>query len=84
MVPATGVEVSTPKIGDVVTFSYESFSRRDTPVNPIIYRTRSDVLWDDVVSVSERERSAISEGKRSKTMREEREMRNREKEEIIM
>eukprot|EP00026_Physarum_polycephalum_P001049 Phypoly_transcript_01050.p1 GENE.Phypoly_transcript_01050~~Phypoly_transcript_01050.p1 ORF type:complete len:906 (+),score=142.25 Phypoly_transcript_01050:476-3193(+) len=38
-----------PKIGDIVTFSYEDFSRKASPVNPNIYRIRTDVSWKDVV-----------------------------------
>lgn len=47
-VAAQNVQVEV-KTGDVVTFSYESNSRRDAPVNPTIYRVRTDLSWDDVV-----------------------------------
>jgi hypothetical protein len=37
-----------PKRGEVVTFTYDSF-KSGLPVNPVIYRSRSDVSWEDVV-----------------------------------
>lgn len=39
-----------PAIGDVVTFSFESQARKDIPVNPVVYRIRSDVAWEDIVN----------------------------------
>jgi hypothetical protein len=39
----------TLKRGDVVTFSYETLSRRAVPVNPEILRVRTDLTWIDVV-----------------------------------
>lgn len=39
-----------PKEGDIVTFTYESYSRRAVPVNPKIYRIRKDTNWEQVVS----------------------------------
>jgi hypothetical protein len=49
-VPATDVEVPTPLTGgDVVTFSFEANARRDLPVSPKIYRTRTDVSWEEIV-----------------------------------
>jgi hypothetical protein len=44
-----------PKVGDIVTFSYEDFSRKASPVNPNIYRIRADVSWKDVVRNFEEE-----------------------------
>jgi hypothetical protein len=49
-VPPEDVQVPTPTVGDVVSFSYEVHARRDTPVNPSIYRIRHDLLWDDVLN----------------------------------
>jgi hypothetical protein len=49
-VPATDVEIPTPRIGEVVTFSYETMARRDVPTNPRIYRIRKDLSWEDVVA----------------------------------
>lgn len=36
-------------IGDVVTFSYETFARKGEFVNPTIFQIRSDVTWPEVV-----------------------------------
>ena len=36
--------------GDIVTFSYEYHSKSAAPVNPIIYKVRTDITWEDVVS----------------------------------
>ena len=41
-----------PKQGDVVTFEYDSFSRAGLPVNPVIYRIRTDVEWEEIASQS--------------------------------
>jgi hypothetical protein len=48
-VPRENVQVTKMAIGDVVTFSFENYARRDLPVSPKIYRIRTDVSWDDVV-----------------------------------
>eukprot|EP00026_Physarum_polycephalum_P002627 Phypoly_transcript_02635.p1 GENE.Phypoly_transcript_02635~~Phypoly_transcript_02635.p1 ORF type:complete len:741 (+),score=93.71 Phypoly_transcript_02635:157-2379(+) len=48
-VPAQNVLIPTPKIGDVVTFSFDRSSRRELPVNPTITRVRTDLSWDDVL-----------------------------------
>ena len=37
------------KKGDVVTFSYDSFSRNSIPVNPKILRARRDLSWKEVL-----------------------------------
>ena len=36
--------------GDMVTFSYDTYSRREAPVNPKIQRVRTDMSWEDVVN----------------------------------
>lgn len=38
------------QVGDVVTFSCDSYSARGTPVNPHIFRVRFDLSWLDLVS----------------------------------
>lgn len=38
-----------PKKGDIVSISFDSFSRRALPTNPKIYRIRTDVSWQHVV-----------------------------------
>ena len=47
-VPSCDVQIPVPTIGDVVTFSFDSYARRDLPVNHKIYRVRTDISWDDV------------------------------------
>ena len=37
------------KQGDVVTFSYQNYSRREAPVNPRILHVRLDVSWERVL-----------------------------------
>eukprot|EP00026_Physarum_polycephalum_P000339 Phypoly_transcript_00339.p1 GENE.Phypoly_transcript_00339~~Phypoly_transcript_00339.p1 ORF type:complete len:1688 (+),score=210.60 Phypoly_transcript_00339:78-5141(+) len=39
----------SPKRGDVVSFSFESFSNRSVPINPEIFRIRQDLTWRDVM-----------------------------------
>lgn len=39
-----------PKIGEVVTYTYKTYStKRGEPTFPRIFRTRPDLAWDDVV-----------------------------------
>lgn len=45
--------IPTPlKVGDIVSFSYEAHSRRDIPSGVLVYRIRSDIKWDDILSSS--------------------------------
>jgi hypothetical protein len=37
------------QIGDVVTFSYDNYTRYSLPVDPKIYRVRPDLDWKDVL-----------------------------------
>ena len=46
--PPHKVLISTPRKGDIVTFSFDSFARRDVPVNPTICKVRTDVVWRDL------------------------------------
>eukprot|EP00026_Physarum_polycephalum_P001458 Phypoly_transcript_01460.p1 GENE.Phypoly_transcript_01460~~Phypoly_transcript_01460.p1 ORF type:complete len:826 (+),score=126.37 Phypoly_transcript_01460:385-2862(+) len=55
-VPARDVLIPTPPIGSVVTFCYESYSRKDVPLNPIITRIRADISWEEVLRGSLPER----------------------------
>eukprot|EP00026_Physarum_polycephalum_P003642 Phypoly_transcript_03655.p1 GENE.Phypoly_transcript_03655~~Phypoly_transcript_03655.p1 ORF type:complete len:704 (+),score=96.89 Phypoly_transcript_03655:68-2113(+) len=41
--------VSNLAVGDIVSFSHETHSRRDTPVNPKIIRIRCDITWQNVM-----------------------------------
>lgn len=34
---------------DIVTFSYDSFSQRSVPINPVVFRIRTDLSWEQVV-----------------------------------
>lgn len=36
--------------GDVVSFDFDFFSKKQTPMNPIITRKRLDVSWENVVA----------------------------------
>ena len=36
--------------GDVVTFSYNMFSRRALPADPFVYRVRHDMIWRNVLA----------------------------------
>lgn len=39
----------TPKRGDIVTFTYDHLTNSSIPIDPVIHRIRTDVLWKDVV-----------------------------------
>eukprot|EP00026_Physarum_polycephalum_P000635 Phypoly_transcript_00636.p1 GENE.Phypoly_transcript_00636~~Phypoly_transcript_00636.p1 ORF type:complete len:901 (-),score=99.66 Phypoly_transcript_00636:59-2761(-) len=48
--------------GEIVSFSYQNYSRHAIPVDPKIYRIRSDVSWEDVVRNFSREnQSSLNE-----------------------
>lgn len=59
-VPPQDVRIPKPSIGDVVTFSFDSYARRDLPVNPKIYRIRTDISWDDVQHNYAKEKQYLS------------------------
>lgn len=59
-VPPENIEVPTLAVGDVVSFSYENIARRDLPVNPKIYRVRTDLSWQEVVYSSVKEEKFLS------------------------
>eukprot|EP00026_Physarum_polycephalum_P002504 Phypoly_transcript_02511.p1 GENE.Phypoly_transcript_02511~~Phypoly_transcript_02511.p1 ORF type:complete len:789 (+),score=87.01 Phypoly_transcript_02511:70-2436(+) len=48
-IPMEDVRIRKPSVGDVVSFTFESYARRDVPARPTIYRIRTDVSWEDVV-----------------------------------
>jgi hypothetical protein len=48
-VPNEDILTSIPRVGDVVSFSYERHARKEEPYNPKIFRIRTDVLWEDLV-----------------------------------
>eukprot|EP00026_Physarum_polycephalum_P001348 Phypoly_transcript_01349.p1 GENE.Phypoly_transcript_01349~~Phypoly_transcript_01349.p1 ORF type:complete len:1107 (+),score=164.22 Phypoly_transcript_01349:191-3322(+) len=48
-----------PKPGDVVTFTYENYSRRAAPIKPKLQRIRGDISWEEVLSEYEMETGQI-------------------------
>ena len=64
-VRGSDVHIPTPDVGDVVTFSYESWARRELPVGPKIYRVRIDLSWDDVMQSAVQEKQHLN-GKQKK------------------
>lgn len=38
-----------PKLGDIVTFAYENYTRKAVPVEPKVYQIRRDLSWKDVI-----------------------------------
>lgn len=58
--PSHSVLISAPKIGDIVSFSYEIHARRDLPVSPKVYRVRTDVTWEDLVLGEFREKKLLT------------------------
>ena len=59
-VPPTSVMITNISVGDIVSFSYDNASRRLLPVNPKIYKIRTDVSWEDVVSNYNEERRYLT------------------------
>lgn len=55
LVPKESVELDEnagkkwPERGDIVSFAFTNFSRRALPVDPKIYRIRTDLSWEDVI-----------------------------------
>lgn len=50
-----------PKRGDVVSFSYMSYSSRALPVAPNIFRVRADTTWERVLAEYEEEENPATE-----------------------
>jgi hypothetical protein len=59
-VPPADVLIPNVSIGDIVTFSFESGSRRLLPLNPRICKIRTDVSWEDVVNNYAEEKKYIT------------------------
>jgi hypothetical protein len=55
MVPQSNVVISTPSLGDIVTFSYTNRLQNEIIVGPTIIRVRTDLTWEDVVANAQRE-----------------------------
>lgn len=51
--------IATPSIGDIVSFSYENY-RNGIPVNPKIFRVRTDLSWENVVHNSNFEKPQLN------------------------
>ena len=49
-VPRDDVHVPRLSLGDIVSFSYYVNTRHDIPTRPSVYRIRTDVEWDDVIT----------------------------------
>lgn len=58
-VPPESVHIRTPSLGDVVTFSFSKSTRSESPMNPVIFRTRSDTRWEEIVFNSLRENTKL-------------------------
>jgi hypothetical protein len=58
-VPAENVDVPDLAVGDVVSFAYENYARRDLPMNPKIYRIRTDLSWQEVVYSAVKEEKTL-------------------------
>lgn len=50
-VPFQNLQIREEKVqvGDIVSFSYDSFSRRSIPINVKIFRIRKDLEWEQVI-----------------------------------
>ena len=48
-VPNEFHEEVSPRKGDIVSFSYQNFSKNELPADPHVYRIREDLNWKDVV-----------------------------------
>lgn len=51
-----------PKVkpGDIVTYAFNDYYKKDTPVNVKVYRKRSDLSWEDVINNYEREKRCLN------------------------
>ena len=53
----------SPKPGEVVSFSFENYSRRDVPTNPFVEKIRYDLTWENVLqSYDESSRVQLLDG----------------------
>lgn len=62
-VPTRDVLIRQLKIGDIVSFSYERHARRYGPVNPQVYRVRTDISWQEAVLQAKKDAKYLN-GKR--------------------
>jgi hypothetical protein len=56
--------------GDIVTFSYNIFSRRAIPVDPYVYRIRHDLIWENIAAQSQGNYDFDSTALRNKLVRQ--------------
>eukprot|EP00026_Physarum_polycephalum_P001288 Phypoly_transcript_01289.p1 GENE.Phypoly_transcript_01289~~Phypoly_transcript_01289.p1 ORF type:complete len:982 (+),score=115.84 Phypoly_transcript_01289:110-3055(+) len=49
-----------PKKGDVVTFSYDSYTVKSVPLNPRNYRIRTDMTWEEAIHTFEQQITATT------------------------
>lgn len=47
--PENYSSIQTPHVGDIVSFTYENFTRSSIPIKPKIFRIRKDVNWKDII-----------------------------------
>jgi hypothetical protein len=69
-----------PNRGDLVTFSYTSYSRNSLPVNPVVYRVRTDISWEDVLQEHETEDADPQLNGTFKQIKKEKKRKNQKKE----
>eukprot|EP00026_Physarum_polycephalum_P001051 Phypoly_transcript_01052.p1 GENE.Phypoly_transcript_01052~~Phypoly_transcript_01052.p1 ORF type:complete len:797 (-),score=76.09 Phypoly_transcript_01052:124-2514(-) len=60
VVPPHDVYISAPSVGDIVTFAYESGPKKESPLNPRIYRIRYDLKWDEVLYNFQRDKRYLN------------------------
>lgn len=49
-IPHQNIELNVrPHIGDIVTFESDGYSLKGAPVNPKVFRIRTDLSWEDVL-----------------------------------
>eukprot|EP00026_Physarum_polycephalum_P002865 Phypoly_transcript_02874.p1 GENE.Phypoly_transcript_02874~~Phypoly_transcript_02874.p1 ORF type:complete len:846 (+),score=138.45 Phypoly_transcript_02874:54-2591(+) len=54
-VPVDAISCKMPKSGDIVSFSFQSYSQKSLPVKPEIFRIRTDLTWEGIVQEYEKE-----------------------------
>ena len=61
-----------------MSFSYDENARHDIPIRPSVYRIRTDVEWDDVITSARSDRHRSSGKLGARDGEKEREMRGPE------
>ena len=53
-VPSEAVDSTViTKSGDVVSFTFDDFSKKSAPTNPMVYRIRTDITWENILATEE-------------------------------